>query len=57
MPHQEPKPRKLKLVKSSYQPTKAELQETIKLDACFEDLVQAMVQPVDIEWTDKPKRD
>ena len=55
MGHRRPKPRTIELVKSSYQPTKAELEEEISLEVPGEtamdrlgNLTRAMVQPVNI---------
>ena len=56
MKRQQPKPRKVKLVKSSYQPSKVELQEEVKLDCSFDELFQAMFQPVDVEWIERPEK-
>ena len=54
--HRKLKPRKLKLVKSSYQPSKAELEEDVRVDAAFDELIGVMLQPVKIEWIDKPEK-
>lgn len=53
----------IELVKSSYQPTKAELEEDVRLpgdggEVTMEDLKEigrALVQPVDVTWRDKPR--
>ena len=53
----------IELVKSSYQPTKAELEEDVRLpgdggEVTMEDLREigrALVQPVDVTWRDKPR--
>ena len=56
-----PKPRTVKLARSTYQPSKAELEELIdlrKLDGSrptMDALAKAMVSPVKIEWTGKPE--
>ena len=50
-----PKLRKLKLAKSSYQPNKAELEEIVRVDATFDEVLSVMLQPVEIEWLEKPK--
>ena len=56
------KPRTVELVKSSYQPTKAELEEEISLDIPgdsilerMENLAKAMMRPVNIRWINKPR--
>lgn len=43
-----PKPRIVELPDSSYQPSKAEMEEPIRLEGTFEDLARALVQPVEI---------
>ena len=50
-----PKPKTVELVKSSYQPTKAEKEEEIQINATLDELVEAAVQPVNIRWIDKPR--
>ena len=56
------KPRTVELVKSFYQPTKAEKEERIDLDVPGETVLertealgQALVQPVNIRWIGKPR--
>ena len=53
---QKPKPRKITLVDSSYEPTKAELEEEFQIDATFEELTRAVAESVEIEYVKKPKR-
>ena len=43
-------------MKSSYQPSKVELEEEVKLDCSFDELFQAMFQPVDVEWIERPEK-
>jgi len=56
-----PKPRRVKIVKSTYQPAKAEVEEPIDLhrsDGTLPSLDEAaalLTQPVEIEWIDKPE--
>ena len=45
----------IELVKDSYQPTKAELEEGMRVEADFEELARALVQPVNIRWIDRPR--
>lgn len=49
----------VKLVRSDYQPSKAELQEEITLtgldNKSLEQIAQKVLQPVKIEWVDKPE--
>ena len=54
--------RTVELVKSSYQPTKAEKEEEISLDipgdsalARMENLAKAMMRPVNVRWINKPR--
>ena len=46
----------VELVKSSYQPTKAEREEGFCIDATLENLTKAMVQPIRARWIDKPRK-
>ena len=50
-----PKSKTVELVKSSYQPTKAEKEEEIQINATLDELGEAAVQPVNIRWIDKPR--
>lgn len=52
----------VELVNSRYQPTKAEMNEPIRLDVPGEDILErmgrlarAVSRSVDIKWVDKPK--
>ena len=50
----------IKVVRSSYSPRKAEIEEVVKLPrklggASFDDIVEAVLRPVDLVWTDKSK--
>ena len=61
---QTPTPMGVEFVRSRYQPTKAELEEDVRLPEDgepitmeeFEEIGRALVQPVDVTWRDKPKR-
>ena len=44
------------LVHPSYQPSKAELEEDLRVDATFEEAVQALAQPVKIRYIKRPGR-
>ena len=46
----------LELVHPSYQPSKAELEEDLRVDATFEEAMQALAQPVKIRYIKQPKR-
>ena len=49
------KPKTVELVKTSYQPKKAELNEEFKIDAMVEQIADALLQPVKVRWIDKPR--
>ena len=55
--HRPVKPRMLELAKSDYQPSKRELEEEFSFPSgiSMEQLAQAILQPVDIKWRNKPK--
>ena len=48
------KPRTVEIVQSSYQPSKAELEEDMRVEATFEEAVDALTQPVKIDYVDRP---
>ena len=56
------KPKPIKLVNQTYQPTKAEAEEVIVLRKkngsapTAQDLARAVVQPVEVTYLGKPKR-
>ena len=45
----------IELVHPSYQPSKAELEEDLRVDATFEEAVQALAQPVKIRYVRRPR--
>lgn len=49
--------RKVKIVESEHQPSKAELEEDLQVDASFEVLTEAVMSTVDIELVYKPDRE
>ncbi len=49
-------PREIEVVRSEYQPSKAELEADARIDATFEEAVDALCQPVDIRYVDRPSR-
>ena len=55
MPDAKPKPRLVKLVHPSYQPSKEELEEDVRVDAPFEDAVQALGTPANVRYIPRPK--
>ena len=50
------KPRDVEVVHPSYQPSRAELEEDIRVDATFEEAVQALAQPVRIRYIKRPRK-
>ena len=50
------KPKTVELVKSSYQPTKAEIEEEFTVSATLEELTKALVQPVKVRRIDQPRK-
>ena len=61
-PMKKPKPKTVELVKSGYQPTKAEMFEefTLRKPDCtapaVEEIAQAVFQPASIRLIDKPRK-
>ncbi len=49
------KPRKVKIVHPSYQPSRAELREDLRLPATFDQAIKALVRPVKIEYVKSPE--
>ena len=45
----------VELVHPSYQPSKTELEEDLRVDATFEEAVQALAQPVKVRYVKYPK--
>ena len=50
-----PEPREVEIVQSDYQPSKAELEEDMRVDATFDEAVDALTKPVRIRYIDRPK--
>ena len=46
----------IELVHPSYQPSKAELEEDLRVDATFDEAVQALTQPVKVRYVRRPRR-
>lgn len=51
-----PKPRQIELPHHTYQPSRAELSEDHRVDATFEEVVAAVLQPVKIRYVTPRKR-
>ena len=52
---EEPKPREVEIVKPDYQPSAAELEEDVRVDASSDEAVEALTKPVSIRYVDRPK--
>ena len=48
-------PREVEVVHPVYQPSREELNEDLRVDATFEEAVQALAQPVKIRYIKRPK--
>ena len=51
-----PPPRQVDIVKPTYQPSKAELNEDVRVNATFEEAVDALTRPVEINYVPRPPR-
>ena len=49
------KTREVEIVSSDYQPSVAELEEDTRVDATFDEAVDALTKPVSIRYVDRPK--
>ena len=47
----------VKIVRSDYQPSQAELEEDLRIDASPEELAQAVLQPITLKYIPRPKQD
>lgn len=58
--HKPPPPRRrvVEVTHPQYQPTQAELEEDVRIDAPFEDVVRALARPVELRYVkpDRPRR-
>ena len=50
-----PKPRDVEIVRPDYQPSKAELEEDARVEATFDEAVDALTRPVNIRYVDRPE--
>lgn len=55
MKHRKPI-RTVNVVHPSYQPSKAELEADTRVDATFEEAIQALVRPVRMRYVRRPRR-
>lgn len=46
----------VEVVHPSYQPSKAELEADTRVDATFEEAVQALVRPVRVRYISRPRK-
>ena len=51
-----PPPRQVDIVKPTYQFSKAELNEDVRVNATFEEAVNALTPPVEINFAPRPPR-
>ena len=51
-----PPSRDVAVVHPSYQPSRAELEEDMRVDATFEEAVQALARPVRIRYINRPRK-
>ena len=49
-----PRAREVEIVNPDYQPSAAELEEDVRVDATFDQAVDALTKPVRIRYVDKP---
>lgn len=54
MNNSKPEPREIELIDPSYQPSRKELSEDLRVDATFEELTAAVVRPAKIRYV-KPE--
>ena len=50
-----PKAREVEIVRPEYQPSATELEEDTRVDATFNEAVDALAKPVCIRYVDRPK--
>ena len=50
-----PEPREVEVVHPDYQPSKAELEADMRVDATFEEAVDALTQPVRVRHIHRPR--
>ena len=53
--HKRPASRDVEVVHTSYQPSRPELEEDMRVDATLEEAVQALARPVRIRYIRRPK--
>ena len=50
-----PKAREVEVIRSDYQPSAAELEEDVRVDATFAKAVDALTKPVKLRYVDRPR--
>ena len=50
-------PREIEVVHPSYQPSRAELDEDMRVEAAFEEAAEALARPVRMRYTKRPRED
>ena len=50
-----PRKRTVEIPDSSYQPSKAELEEPVRIEGTFNDLMRALTAPVELKRVKRPK--
>ena len=56
MTDKKPEPREVRIVHNDYQPSKAQLEADARVEATFEEAVDALAQPVRIRNVIRPRR-
>ena len=52
---EKPEPLEVEIVHPDYQPSKAELKEDVRVEATFDEAVDALAQPVKVRYIDRPR--
>ena len=53
---EQPAPREVEVVRPSYQPSRAELDEDMRVEATFEEAVEALARPVRMRYVKRPRK-
>ena len=56
MKPKQPAPREIELPHHTYQPSKAELEEDLRVDATFDELAAVVARPVKIRYVKPPRK-
>ena len=51
-----PRRRVVEVMHPHYQPTQADIEEDVRIDAPFEDVVRALTRPVELRYVSRPQR-